>query len=127
MLSISSFPNFPTLFLPFRHSTVQDRGQLSSGLLFFRREVLLARLRVDHQQIERVVAAMVKVDNASAAAFTASGAAPVTVAIPPLWGGTAAGIEVILVRRERKMGGGRGKITGLSCSSKLKTYLSSVP
>jgi hypothetical protein len=36
-----------------RHSTFQDRRQLPNGLLFFRREILLTRLRVDHQQIER--------------------------------------------------------------------------
>jgi hypothetical protein len=36
-----------------RHSTFQDRCQLPNGLLFFRREVFLTRLGVDHQQVER--------------------------------------------------------------------------
>jgi hypothetical protein len=65
------------VFVPsFRRSTFQDRHQLSNGLLFFRREVLLTRLRVDHQQIERAVATVVKVNHPRAAAFAASGPRP---------------------------------------------------
>src|SRR5260370_15828522 len=77
MLSISSFPNFPMSLFPFaRHSSLQDRRQLSNDLLFFRREVLLTRLHVDHQQIERAGATMIKVDHPCAAAFAASGPRP---------------------------------------------------
>jgi hypothetical protein len=48
--------------LPCRHSTFQDRRQLSNRFLFFRREILLTRLGVDHQQIERAGGAVVKVN-----------------------------------------------------------------
>ena len=51
-------------------------SQLSNDLLFFRREVLLTHLRVDHQQVQRTVAAMIKVDQPRTATFPASGPHP---------------------------------------------------
>src|SRR5271166_1524784 len=61
MLSISSSPNLPISVPFFRScSTREQRCQLSHGLLFLGRQILPARLGIDHQQIERSVPVLVE-------------------------------------------------------------------